>query len=400
MRSRLLVLSSCLSFTIVTAGCGGDDDKGGGAVPSFLTVSQVETLDGSSTLVAGTEGLPSGVLDLSTAHEFPGYASVQLHDGSLYVSADDFTITRYEIGATLEPQETINLADQGLQWLDESMFLDSQRAFFINGDQLDIVEWNPTTMTVTAETSIAGLKRTDWAHEYRGSFLRASDRTIFIYWTYTNDRVTFVNDFVLGVYKIDTGTLTIIEDDTCSATAGFGGFFDEEGDLYLIADNFGGFTRFGNFPDPKDACVLRIRADQDTLDPDYRFVPAQALGGLEPWGLYYAGDGIAYTTAVDPTKLNDYPSVFEFIFAPIHEGYTLDLRARTALRLDGVPPDGVGFDSVRFENQLLVPRSTGKVRIYDVENIDTTVYGLNSATRAATPQFTMPGYLNAVLRVR
>ncbi len=131
--------------------------------------------------------------------------------------------------------------------------------------------------------------------------------------------------------------LKILEDDTCSATGGYGGFFDEQGDLYLIADNFGGFTRFGGFPDPKDACVRRIRAGETTFDPDYRFVPTQAMGGLEPWGLYYAGNGIAYTTAVDPTKLGNYSSVYEFVLAPIHEGYTLDIRAQTAAKLDGVP---------------------------------------------------------------
>jgi len=147
--------------------------------------------------------------------------------------------------------------------------------------------------------------------------------------------------------------------------------------------------------------VLRIRSGSDTLDPDYRFSPTQALGnGLAPWGLYYAGNGIAYTTAVNPAQLPEYDSVFEFIFAPVHAGYTLDVRNLSAAPIDAMPPDAVGFESVRLDEQLLVPRSTAAADIYDVNDIQTTVYGLSGTAGTASRLFSMPGYLGNAIRLR
>lgn len=399
---RYPILLSLLPLAAGLAACGGGDDDEATPVeqPAYLTASQVETIDGGSTFVTPTKALPSGTLDLGASLEIPGFAQIQAHDGSVYITTNRFTITRYEVGDTLEAKETINLSDQGFVTIDQSMFLSNERAFVVNSDQFEILEWNPTKMTVTGKTSIAGFKRPDWGYEYRGGFVRASDRTIFLYWAYTNERQTFLNEFIVGVYKIDTGALTILDEPTCAATAGFGGFFDEQGDLYLISDSFGGFTRFGGYPDPKDACVLRIKAGENTFDSSYRFLPATAMNGFEPWGFYYAGNGIAYTTGVDPSKQGEYPSLYDFIFAPIHAGFTLDLKTSTATKLDNVPPDGVGFGSVTVGDQLLIPRSTGKVVFDTVENVNTAVYNLSGATRTAVSQFSTPGYLGNVLRIR
>jgi hypothetical protein len=92
--------------------------------------------------------------------------------------------------------------------------------------------------------------------------------------------------------------------------------------------------------------------------------------------------------------------VFEFIFAPVHEGWTLDIRNATAARIEAMPPDAVGFASVTLDDQLLVPRSTAEADIYDVNDIQTTVYGLSGSSGAATRLFTMPGYLSNAIRLR
>jgi hypothetical protein len=135
----------------------------------------------------------------------------------------------------------------------------------------------------------------------------------------------------------------------------------------------------------------------DVFDPAYRWKPSESLGGgLEPWGLYYAGQGVAYTTAVDAARLGEYNGVFEFIFAPIHQGYTLDVATRTSRKLPDLPLDGVGFESVPFEGKLLIPRSTGKIRVYDIETVDTTVYSLDGAAGTTQQLFKMPGYLETV----
>jgi hypothetical protein len=368
----------------------------------FAFVSQVTTQDATTTFLALTDALPMDALNLSDAMELPGFGDVFRFENELYVAnGETFEIERHRLeGNALVREATLSLQGRGIDFLGDLYFVDAEHAYTVNGAQYSVIEFNPTTMTITGEHDLGALRREGWGSEYRGAFLRGSDGKIFLYWAYTNDRTEFINDFVLGVFDTASRSLTVLEQPDCPATAGFGGFFDEQGDLYLIADSFGGFTFFGSSA-PKGACVLRIRAGSDTIDPDYRFFPTQALGnGLAPWGLYYAGNGLAYTTAVDPAQLPEYDSVFEFIFAPVHEGWTLDIRNQTAARIAAMPPDAVGFESVTLDEQLLIPRSTAAADIYDVNDIQTTVYGLRGSDGVASRLFTMPGYLGNAVRLR
>jgi hypothetical protein len=50
--------------------------------------------------------------------------------------------------------------------------------------------------------------------------------------------------------------------------------------------------------------------------------------------------------------------------------------------------------------ELLVPRSTAEADIYDVDDIQTTVYSLSGANGSAMRLFTMPGYLSNAIRLR
>lgn len=396
-----------LVLAMATAGCGQDEGGSKTGVPlppgsTYVTVSQVETPDGASTMLAFTADIPSGDLDLSSGLELPGYAEVAVHDGSLYVgNGEALTITRYDVvDDHLIERGSLGLQEQGLTWINELFFVSSERAYTVNSDQLRVIEWNPSTLEIVAEHDISALARDGWGHEYRGGHLREQDGVLFFVWAYTNDRKTFVNDFIVGAFDTETNTLEVLVDEECPASAGFGGFFDEAGDLYLPADSFGGFTYLGS-DDPKQACIRRIRAGERTFDPEYLMRPTEALGsGLAPWGLYYAGHGTAYTTAVDPANLAKYDTVYELIFDPIHEGYTLDLAQGTSNKLTSMPPDAVGFESVTVDGLALVPRSAGSVQLYEIENVQTKVYTLDGATKTATPRFTMPGYMGLVARLR
>lgn len=404
-----------LLVALLTA-CGGDDadivttdgtgslspEATGAAGDLFAFVSQVTTQDATTTFLALTDALPSEALDLSNATELSGFGDAFRFEDKLYVmNGETFEIERYRLqGDQLVSEAKLSLQGRGIDFLGDLFFVDAEHAYTVNGAQYSLIELNPATMTITGEHDLGALRREGWGSEYRGGFARGADGRLFLYWAYTNDRTEFINDFVLGVFDTTGESLNVIEQPACPATAGFGGFFDEQGDLYLIADSFGGFTFFGS-SEPKSACVLRIRAGSDSIDPDYRFSPTLALGnGLAPWGFYYAGNGLAYTTAVDPAQLPEYDSVFEFIFAPVHQGWTLDIRNQTAARIEAMPPDAVGFESVTLDDQLLIPRSTAAADIYDVNDIQTTVYGLRGSDGTAARLFTMPGYLGNAIRLR
>ena len=290
-------LSALLAALLVA--CGGDDtdvaptgttgslspDVSSADGELFAFVSQVTTQDATTTFLALTGAVPSDNLDLSNALELSGFGDVFSHEDKLYVAnGETFEFERYRVeGNQLVPEAVVSLQGRGIDFLGDLFFVNAEHAYTINGAQYTVIEINPTTMTITAEHDIGALRREGWGSEYRGGFVRATDGKLFLYWAYTNDRTEFINDFVLGVFDTASASLAVLTQPDCPATAGFGGFFDEQGDLYLIADSFGGFTFFGG-SEPKDACVLRIRAGSDSIDPEYRFLPTQALGNGRPVG--------------------------------------------------------------------------------------------------------------------
>jgi len=400
--SVLISRASIVTLSLAAAGCGDDATKKDGASAAlYAFASQVSTPDGSTTYVALTNQVPERELSLDTALEVSGYGDIVAFDDKLYITdGENLRITKNRTeGNQLIEEDSISLKDRGITFLSEPLFVDSKHAYVVNGDQYSVIEFNPETMRITGEHDISGLKLEGWGSEFRRGFVRASDGKLFLQWAYNNRREEFLNDFVVGVFDTKKKTLDVLKDDICSSSAAFGGFFDETGDLYLIADSFGGFTFFGN-DEPKSDCVLRIKHDQAGLDPNYRFIPSEAMGGLAPWGLYYAGNGRAYTTAVDPAGLANYGSVFEFIFAPVHEGYTLDLAQMSAKKIDNMPPDAVGFKSVTVDGVALIPRSTAAAEVYEVDDIRTTVYTLSADGSQATERFKMAGYLGNATRLR
>ncbi|HTU60742.1 MAG TPA: hypothetical protein VMF89_19955, partial [Polyangiales bacterium] len=178
----------------------------------------------------------------------------------------------------------------------------------------------------------------------------------------------------------------------------FGGYFDEKEDLYLIADSFGLYTQF-KYEDKKPACVLRVKKGEDKLDSELKVIPEELMDGKAPWGLYYLADGLAFTSGVDPASFEDFDSLFEVLFAPLHTGWLLDLKNGTAKQIEDLPLDGVGFESHHVDGRLLVPRTTGEVVIEDIMSTESTLFEIK-ADATAKSVFSLPGYIDPVLRVR
>lgn len=382
---------------------GGDvDDPGGDAL--YVVTSYVTTPDGDTLLVwlAPDFSAENFAVD-QAALQVVGGGNVRSDGTSLFITSDEQqTITRYDIGADrqLQEGETISFIGRGLTWMGRPILVSEQRAFTINQDEGNIIEWNPSDMTITGEHDISGLLRDDIGHELRADFVRKSDGTIFFYWTYTSDRVEFINSFFLGVFDTQRNELSIIEQPACPATAGFGGFFDEQGDLYLFADSFGMFTQLNDYPDAKDSCVLRINDGEQQLDPDFMMKPIDSMDGKHPWGLFYAGDGLAYTTAVDLDDAAGFDTVYEFIGAEVHSPWLVDIRNGSAQPLDKLPKTAVGFGGHTVDNRLLIPRTTADIDADAWDNVQAVVFELDTETGEARDLFPLPGFIGIIERIR
>lgn len=376
----------------------------GGASPAqpelYVVSTSISAGDQGTLLVLWGNALSNEALDPQKGLKFSGYGEVDVMGDYVYITEDEpKTITRYSfVNGALVKGPSVSFAGRGVDYLGTDI-ISPERALVANAPAMKLIEWNPTTMTITSEHDLSALKKPGWGHEYRDGFYRKDDGKFFFYWAYTNDRKTFLNEFTAGVFDTKTNTLKVIHDPSTPMTAGFGGWLDEQGDLYMFADNFGLFTKFGGYPNPKEAALLRVKKGEDQLDPTYKKLLAPTLSGREPWGLYYAGDGLAYTTAIDPSIINNYGSVFELIFAPVHKGYIVDLKNDSAKEIPNVPLTGMGFESFNVNGRLLVPRTSGKVKVFDIEASQCTVYEI-SKDATATPLFSLPGSVYDIHKLR
>jgi hypothetical protein len=370
----------------------------------YVVGTYIQSGDESSLLVTVGKALDNSALDPSKGLLIAGGGNVAARDGYIYVSETvNQAVTRYtyENGALVKGP-SLSFLNKGFMWFSANFGVGTpqpNRAYIVNDREYKLYEWNPTAMSLTGDYDISALRKEGWGQEFRGSFLR-SDGKLFLYWAYNNDRTQFLNDFTVGIFDTNTKSFSkVLTEPSCGATAGFGGYFDESEDLYLFGDNFGGFTKFGNYPNAKEACVLRVKKGSDELDPTYKRTLKTVLQGREPWGLYYAGNGFAYTTGIDPAKTTMYATPYELIYAPVHSGWMIDIKNETAKEITGIPPTGVGFQSQLVDGKLLVPRTTGKVKIFDVEATQSTVYDIRT-DGSATPVFGLAGDPALIARIR
>jgi len=385
-------------LVVVHTACGENDAPNSiRTTANFVYSTAVSTLDGNTTFVGTLETLPETELSLDNALEFPGGADVAAFNGSIFITEfASQVLSKYDIiESELTEVSRLNFSDRG--GTNYMFFLSATRAFVVNRPRLELVEFNPATMTVTGTIGIGAIAREDIGQEIRDGFLRTSDNTLFLNVSYNTNRQVFDNTMTIAAIDLDTGDVNVIEDATCPASAGFGGFFDDDGTLYLPAESFGGFTLFADPTQIKTNCVLRIRPDSRIFDPEYRFQPAAQMSGGEMWGLYPSGGGIAVTTGVALPRISEFENPIQFLGAQIHGGWAIDVRNQTATRIDSLPEDGVGIGAFSAGQTLLIPRSSGTVVVDEIENSQTAIYEYNPATNQVDLIFTMPGITNSLI---
>ncbi|MEL6543309.1 MAG: hypothetical protein AAFQ82_01715, partial [Myxococcota bacterium] len=259
-----------------------------------------------------------------------------------------------------------------------------------------IVEFNPTTMTLTGNTiDYSEFIRQDIDEEIRSGILRRSDNTLFVHMAYTTNRQLWDNSFYLLVFDLDAGTVSQVSNTDCPATAGFGGFVDSDGSTYFLAGSFGGFTLL--LPEAKASCVLRVPADSKELDASYVFRPALQMGGAEVFALNSTGNGIALTTGINLPRIGDFDDPISFLGARIHSGFAVNVREQTIEQIQGLPEDGVGLGAFPVDSVLYVPRSSGESSGGQIQSAQTVVYVYDPATNQASEQFTINGVLGRIL---
>lgn len=402
------LLAGLLALTCAATACGEKDAPAPAPTqgPSYAVAFNVSAPDGTSTsYLSLRDTLELGRLDASDALELAGSPQLVAAQGALFVSNEERkTWTRYDVqDGRLVEGATLSFANEGMGFLYMAEVVSPTRAFSWNEATLELVEWNPTTMTITRRHDLSGLQRPDFGLEWRGSappLYREQDGVLFYYVAYTTNRQTYANALHVVLFDTRTGQWELLQDSRCGESAGFGGWVAENGDAYLFSDNFGTLAEIiAGIQRP--ACLLRVKAGERRIDPDYQLDLNALIGGRQAWGLYYAGNGRAYTAGLDMARKGEFDNPYNFLFANIHPFYSVDIEGRSATQVTAMEPSGVGWNPFYTDGRLYLPRTTGTfTRVGDWETAESAVYLLDAASGASTEVFRAPGTISLITRLR
>jgi hypothetical protein len=395
----LTALAGC-----VPAGPAGPDGPSGERL--YAVAFSVSAPDGSwNDYLRLTDTLELGQVSAAGAMELAGSPSLVAANGAIYVGSDERkTFTRYvEEGGALVAKGTVSLANEGMPFLYSPDIVSDTQAFSWNQARFELVEWNPTTMTITRRYDLSGLQRRDFGMEWRGGgkeMYRAQDGVLFYYVAYTNERASFANAFHVVLFDTRTGQWELLTDSRCGESAGFGGWVEENGDVYLLSDNFGALGEITAGIE-RPSCLLRVKAGERRIDPDYLVDLNALIGGRQAWGLYRAGPGVAYTAGLDMARQGEFAHPYDFLFAEIHPFFQVDLNARSASQVTSMRPAGAGYNPFTVEGALLMPRTTGAVtKVGQWEASESAVFRMDPSGNTATELMRVPGSPSLLTRLR
>jgi hypothetical protein len=354
-------------------------DPAGGTEASFLRV--YDSLDGVDEISADEQ-----------AEEFAGQQRfIKIRDAMLLESAEQGNpiITRYDVTPDgLEAGDTLSLVNQGFPTAGRTIQVADRKAYNINFEDLRVASFDPVTMQLLtpdtfqlpADELNQGFTQNGIAHAQVGDLLYVSLAFANLF-----AQVPTVADGIT-VYIIDTTTdeVTRIDDDRCSHVNGTAQ--TENGDVYFLGDN-----GFNVLRPMEQACIVRIRAGEESFDPDYVWRPRSELGGRGASDLIAIEGDLALTFPLYPERLdpNDPASVLR---DPVRRPWIIDLENRTATELDEVPFTR-GAPIYRIEGQLWI----GVDPSMPAPFTETIVYSIDPSELSATRELRAEGQLISLL---
>lgn len=232
-------------------------------------------------------------------------------------SSDSPTVTRYEVDDKGFVDETghMSFANEGIS----SGFLRSELVPIVSDEKAywisePVVVWNPSDMTVTGTIAMPESEREGFAFEVGEAVVR--DDLVYIAASYraVDDDFEGGEAVVLIIDPERDEFSKVLTDKRCPNTEHI--FQDDAGDLYLssgvIAATFH-YEKMAGYPAP---CMLRIRAGEQTFDPDFKIDFSDITEGRDAGHLVQGLDGRAYVLALHSDLLDSELDIETDIWAP------------------------------------------------------------------------------------
>ena len=380
---------------------GDGDGDGDGAAPAYLVVTRIFTPEGRSLFASAIPDLDHGEVDIGRAIEAGGFSRVTSFGGKIYVFDSESGIaTRYAVGEDGSSIVLDTLADGqparlsftgiGVQSFDSTIvFVDDERAMYLDIGEDLVVEWNPSAMTITSSVD-AGVIRNGLAPTSpRPSLL--DNHVIFpLSWS-DNTTFEFLPYASIAVVDLEapSNRPTVIDDDRCY---GVGNTVVDGGAVYAIGDNVSGLALTVTDEPLPPPCLLRWRPGETTFDGDYYVDLAARTGSEVVTRAAERGDGTMLTNIYvgeeDPRDLDP----ITLAGGEVWRFAIVELEGEQSTVVEDLPPTALSRFLWSVDGAYYAPQT-------DRLNNLTTLYELDASGRA-TPVLTSTGDLFEVTRIR
>ncbi len=274
-------LSTCVStaaLVLAVTACSDEvkvieaPEPGSGTVPAVMVSVATRSPEGLTFYVGAYPELPEEI-DLSQMVETLDGQNATAANGFIYVwSPESGIYARYVIDDEMHLSQNgevsfINFGGTGNVM---TAFISPTRAYSMTRDNLEIIVWDPTEMTVTGTIDTSAAIDPDYPNFDYGEPVLFGDYVAWpVLWDdYDNYDFKPSVDVILALATTEDPAFTV-SDPRCGG--GWSLFTDDEGDLFALGNAWFGFAHFFDREPSKQPndCLLRMPLGGTQFDPDF-----------------------------------------------------------------------------------------------------------------------------------
>lgn len=381
---------------------GGDPNAGQPSdEPLYAIASTSFGVEGETSYVALVPSLSAGTsIDYDQVLEIAGGASLFGRSGERFFGlgqGEEPTITRFDVGADGVPVQAgeLSLLSYGLSntWFDPGLvpILSETKAYVIDSTQMQVIVWNPSTMTVTGSFPLDGVALPDHETLFEPDPTLRDGQLLVVALHNREDATAPVSTLV--TLDVETDQVQVARDERCGGL--WDSVLDSSGDLYLATGVWDAAqNRTLGAATSGPPCLLRVRAGQTVFDPDY-YVAMSELAAGQTAGALVGGTGDrAYIKVLDEAGLGEIDAAsFDEVWSGAHwQWWSIELGASgLAEATASLPPSAAASGMLSVDGAAFVRNGTADLS-------ETTLLDMSGPEPRA--EMTMRGFPYGIVRVR
>jgi hypothetical protein len=248
------------------------DAGSGSANTAYLLMHTVQSPEGRQNYVFVVPDLEVGDLSKLQGREVSGPSRAFVLDHKVYIAdSESLSIKRFVVDDDLQLVDDgeMSFLNHGVTYFDTGWtFIDDEHAYYMNSEQLEVIVWNPKTMTIEGTIDLSQLKVEGFADFYADGGTLIGDKLYAIYWN--NDYEAGQLEPAVTVAVISTTEQKVIgtiRDERCWSA--WPGSVLPDGHLYIPGNAATSGMQFSNKPTPLGNCLLRIKLGETEFDGDF-----------------------------------------------------------------------------------------------------------------------------------